>query len=105
MKKIVSVIILLTAFVTGCVSSGADFNHKSVYSINNNATTKDEIKLWFGDPYMTGVDNGDAAWTYNFTKAAVGSGALSKNLNLTFNSDGTVKSYTFSTSFPEEMTK
>ncbi len=89
----------------GCVSitTGANFDVSKVRSIQKNVTTSVEIMEWFGPPYSTGLDNGDEAWTYSYLKSASGQ-TMSKTLYLVFDKTMKVKSYTFSTSFPEEMT-
>ncbi len=99
---LITVALLLVA---GCVSlsAGSDFDSSNVANITKNETSKDEIKQWFGAPYMTGVDNGDEAWTYEYVKAGAKE-SLIKSLYIVFDRNGTVRSYTFSTNFPEEMT-
>lgn len=94
---------LTFALAAGCVSTGRDFNVAQVSRIERNKTTQSHIQLWFGYPYMTGVDDGDEAWTYNFTKVSASGQTLTKTLYIIFDDNSVVKSYTFSTSFPEEM--
>ena len=91
--------------IAGCVSltAGNDFDISSVENIVKNTTTKDEIHQWFGSPYMTGVDNGDEAWTYEYVKAGTKDTKI-KSLYIVFGKTGNVKSFTFSTNFPDEMT-
>lgn len=94
---------LALILASGCVSTGRDFNAAWVSRIEKNKTTRTRIQSWFGYPYMTGVDDGDEAWTYNFTKVSASGQTLTKTLYVIFDDNGVVKSYTFSTSFPEEM--
>ena len=80
-----------------------DFDVSKVMMIEKNVTRRSQIQGWFGYPYMTGLDNGDKTWIYNYTKTSVTGDTLTKNLYIVFGLAGQVKSYTFSTSFPEEI--
>lgn len=91
------------AFLAGCLSTGRDFSAAKVSSIKKSVTTRYDIQKWFGYPYMTGIDDGDDAWTYNFTRVSKSGQTLTKTLYVVFDDNGVVKSFTFSTSFPEEM--
>jgi len=104
MKKIlVGTSLVLFALVAGCVSTGRDFDGAKAPLIKNGVTTKSQIQGWFGYPYMTGIDNGDEAWTYSYSKTVPSGQTLIKTLYIVFDDAGVVKSHTFSTSFPEEM--
>ncbi len=103
MKKYAGIAVLLAFFIAACVSTGKDFEVTKVHSIKNGVTKKSQIQGWFGYPYMTGIDNGDETWIYNFTKMLGGS-TQAKNLYIVFDKLGVVKDHTFSTSFPDEMT-
>jgi len=100
-----SILLVCVLVVAGCISisTGANFDVSKVGSIQKGVTTSVEIVEWFGSPYSTGVDNGDEAWTYSYLKSASGQ-TMSKTLYLVFDKAMKVKNYTFSTSFPEEMT-
>ncbi len=102
MKKALT---FLTAilFLAGCVSTGAAFDSSKVGLIKKNITKRSQIHEWFGYPYMTGIDNGDETWIYNFSKTSIAGKTLMKNLYIVFGESGMVKSFTFSTSFPEEI--
>ncbi len=80
---------------------GAYFDHNRVSEITIGYTNKDQIKKWFGLPYMTGVDKGDKSWTYLYTETK-GSTAQTKNLYIVFDQEDLVKDFTFQTSFPKE---
>lgn len=100
MRKILTLALVSAALFAACVTTGKNFDIAHVREIHNKTTTKSQVQSWFGYPYMTGIDNGDEAWTYNFTKD---NGQLNKTLYIVFDKAGNVKSFTFSTSFPEEM--
>ena len=99
-----SLAIIAAVFIlAGCVSTGKDFNSLQVSNIEKGKTKRAQIQAWFGYPYMTGLDNGDEVWIYNFTKSSSRGQANTKNLYIVFEESAKVKSFTYSTSFPEEM--
>jgi hypothetical protein len=55
----------------------------------------------FGEPVQVGVKDGDQTWTWYFFKKA--DPDLTKQLEVTFTGEGVVKSYSFSSNFPEDM--
>ena len=56
----------------------------------------------FGPPYQVGVDSGDPTWRWFYAERRAGS-ELTKDLHVRFNANGTVKSYSFSSNFPDDM--
>jgi len=56
----------------------------------------------FGAPYQIGLDSGDRMWRWFYGERESG-GETSKDLTVRFNADGTVKSYAFSSNFPDDM--
>lgn len=103
MKKNVIALALVFMFLAGCVSTGKNFSATTVADIKKNSTTRSQIHGWFGYPYMTGLDNGDNTWIFNYTKSSMGGSVMVKDLYIVFDENGVVKNFTFSTSFPEEM--
>ena len=55
-----------------------------------------------GDPFRTGVDQDKITWTYGYYRYRVFGETCTKDLIIYYNPDGTVSSYTFNTSFPDE---
>ena len=96
-------VLALVLSLLGCVSTGSDFGVAGVKRIHNKSTTRSQVQEIFGLPYMTGIDNGSETWIYNYNKADVAGRTQTKNLYIIFDREGLVTSYTFSTSFPEEM--
>ncbi|VAX20319.1 hypothetical protein MNBD_NITROSPINAE01-120 [hydrothermal vent metagenome] len=103
MKKTIIVLALLSLFSAGCVSTGKNFSADATKNIKKNSTTRSQIHGWFGYPYMTGIDNGDTTWIYNYSKSSVAGKVMVKDLYIVFDENGVVKNFTFSTSFPDEM--
>lgn len=105
MNKILVALSVSLLLVAGCmtIKAGKDFDSSKITNIKNGVTTKSDLQQWFGYPYMTGIDNGDESWNYNFTQGSTGGNILTKDMYIVFDDSGVVKSYTFSTSFPKEM--
>ena len=100
-------VLALAVSLTACsaLSTGREFaSPKPGAEIKNGATTKADLLRMFGDPTQVGMKDGDQTWTwYYFQKGSGKAGDLSKQLEVTFNGQGVVKSYSFSSNFPEDM--
>jgi hypothetical protein len=97
--------LFLAAFLictTGCITIGKDFNSSDLGWLHSNTTGKSEIYRNLGEPFRTGVDQGKITWTYGYYRYRVFGETCTKDLIIYYNPDGTVSSYTFNTSFPEE---
>jgi hypothetical protein len=89
--------------LAGCVSfkAGREFASPDAGTIVAGKTGKSDLRRAFGEPYEVGLDSGDPTWTWFF--ARTGGEDRSKSLTVRFNADGTVKSYSFSSNFPDDM--
>ncbi len=85
----------LSLFLAGCIYYGRDFATAPVKSIQNNVTTQREIFASFGEPYRRGLENGYETWTYSYNYWEFGQLRESRDLNIVFNRDNTVRSYSF----------
>ena len=90
--------IILTS--NGCSTVGKSFNTSKVESIVNGVTTRSDIKKMFGEPFKTGIQNGQPIWVYEDHYYSIIRGETSKDLIIIFNSDGIVQSYQFMSSKP-----
>ena len=100
MKPLTS-IALLVALLLPCSActpmAGQPFPVAQVPNIEAGTTTKVEIQQMFGEPWRTGLENGFKTWTYGeYTLKN------SRDLLIRFDETGKVKSYSFSSSFPED---
>lgn len=86
----------------GCLSVGRPFESDDLSWIHKNKTTKDDVYYELGEPFRVGSDSGKLTWTYGYYKYSAFGSTRTKDLVIYFNKDGTVESYVFSTSFPEE---
>ncbi len=89
--------------LAGCVSIGAEFPAPTTSMIKNGATTRTELIQLFGSPSQVGIEDGDQTWTWVYVKAGVFGQPLSKELHVTFTERGVVKSYSYTSSQPEEV--
>lgn len=89
---------ILSLPVTGCTPTmGQPFPVKQVRQIELEKTTMAQIRQMFGDPWRTGLEDGFRTWTYGeYTMK------MTRDLIIRFDKVNVVKSYSFSSSFPED---
>ncbi len=92
---------LLAAACASVLSTGRDFASPGRDTIRNGATTRADLVRLFGEPVQVGVKDGDPTWTWYYFRK--GEPDLTKQLEVTFGRDGLVKSYSFSSNFPEDL--
>ncbi len=100
-----SVIVALAvlALAWGCaLKAGRVFPSPDPALIAANVTDKAALQRLFGEPYQVGLDSGDQTWRWFYAEHSSGS-EVSKDLSVRFNANGTVKSYSFTSNFPEDM--
>ena len=83
------------------LSTGREFPSPTRDTVRNGATTKADLVRLFGEPVQVGVKDGDQTWTWYYFRK--GDPDLTKQLEVTFTREGVVKSYSFSSNFPEDM--
>ena len=89
-------------FVSGCITLGKDFSEANVSSITIGVTTKNEVRRLFGSPWLTGVQDGQPAWTYGSYDYSLFGERKAKDLVVQYNNQGKVSSFTFSTTDHDE---
>ena len=95
---ILTLLAALSLPVTGCMPSiGRPFPVYQVRQIEIDKTTKAEIRQMFGNPWRTGLEDGQRTWTYG--EYSVNS---TRDLVIRFDDQNVVKSYSFSSSVPED---
>jgi SmpA/OmlA family protein len=92
-----ALIFLAAAAAAGCISIGKPFPTDRVSSIVIGKTTQAEILSIYGQPFRTGLDDGNLAWTYTDYRLKVFGPQKTTDLYVRFNADGTVKSYSYNT--------
>jgi hypothetical protein len=94
--------ILLAAVLTGCVTIGRPFRISSLPPVQLDQTTQQDIEKTLGAPYRTGIDDGDKTATWLHYKFYLGGEKWSRDLYVRFHDNGTVKSYSFNSNFPDD---
>jgi len=92
------------AALAGCLSIkfGHEFPSPDAGMIVRGQTDRAALERMFGEPYQVGLDGGDRTWRWFYGQRDSDT-EVSKDLSVRFNADGTVKSYSFSSNFPEDM--
>ena len=101
MRCIVLIISLGIAWVLGgCGTVGKDFDEFRTGNIANGITSQAEIKIMFGKPFKTGIQNGQPVWVYEHNRYYLINDDTSKDLVIVFDPYGVVQSHQFMTSEP-----
>ena len=97
LKKL-SLLIVLLMSISACMPlAGQPFPVENVKKIEIGVTTKTDVLDMFGAPWRTGLEDGFKTWTYGeYTMKD------SRDLLIRFDETDKVKSYSFSSSFPED---
>ena len=91
-------LVALSLPVTGCMPTvGEAFPFYKVRQIEVEKTTMAEIREMFGEPWRTGLENGERTWTYGEYGVSI-----SRDLVIRYDDQNVVKSYSFSSSEPED---
>lgn len=98
-----AVLFLSILFLSSCFTTGSNFPSRTEW-IRKNATKKEDAKLVLGQPFAIGSSGGVNTWTYAFYKYQVFGKTFHKELKFYWNKDGSVKYYSFNSSFPEDFT-
>ncbi len=101
-----ALVLLAAALVlAGCaIKVGHAFPSPDPGMIAINQADKAFLTRVFGEPYQVGLDTGDETWRWFFAEHGTG-GETSKDLSVRFNQNGTVKSYSFMSNFPQDMAR
>ena len=98
--------LLVALLATACagLQLGRDFPSPEAAQIKVNVTDKAGLLTVFGEPYQVGIDSGDQTWRWFYAHRG-SPGTITKDFTVRFNGNGTVKSYSFTSNFPEDMKK
>jgi outer membrane protein assembly factor BamE (lipoprotein component of BamABCDE complex) len=99
---------LLTALafaVSGCMTLGRSFPTEPIKGFVVGKTTREDVRAAFGEPYRTGVEDGDPTWTYLRYHISAFSGESTRDLFVRFDAAGKVKSYAFNTNEPDAASR
>ena len=98
----ISLMLFIIFGTWGCATVGESFEFKGTDKLVVGKTTKAEVLKQYGDPFRVGFDSGDLKWTYGFYKYSLFGSSDTKDLAITFDKNGLVKDYTYSTSLEDE---
>jgi hypothetical protein len=90
-----ALIILLAA--AGCATIGHDFPVERVAEIRLQETTRAQIGEMFGEPWRTGIEDGQPTWTFARYHYSLFGQPSTRDLVVRFDDRGKVVSYTFNT--------
>ena len=101
-----SLLVCLVALglLTGCVSVkiGREFPSPDAHWIVNGRSDRWGLQRMLGEPYQVGFENGDSTWRWLYVER-LGAIAVSKDLIVRFSPDGLVRSYSFTSNFPDDL--
>ena len=82
--------------LTACVTVGQEFAASRVADIKIGQTRKQDITDMFGIPWRSGLEDGHPTWTYGIYKYSLFGADDTQDLLIRFDTQGLVRSYTFS---------
>jgi hypothetical protein len=99
-----SMCLVALALFAGCVSVriGREFPSPDASWIVAGRSDRWGLQRMLGEPYQVGFENGDPTWRWLFVQRD-GAIAVSKDLIVRFNADGLVKTYSFTSNFPDDL--
>lgn len=84
----------------GCGTAGKNFDESKISKIVNGTTHRGEIVKMFGQPFKTGIQNGQPVWVYEYNRYNSLDSDKSKDLIIVFGPDGVVQSHQFMSNEP-----
>ena len=93
----------LAALALGCLTVGEDFAVGRVSHIQIGKTTQQEVRQMLGEPWRTGLEDGQRTWTYGYYKYNLLGASQTRDLVVRYDDKGLVRSYTFNSTYPEDV--
>jgi hypothetical protein len=98
-------LVAAVAFIlSSCITLGRQFSVGQIPRIEIGKTTQDQLVSMFGQPYRHGIEDGDDTATWLSYHVNVLGDERTRDLYVRFNVNGTVKSYSFNSTIPEDET-
>ncbi len=88
---------------SGCITLGHPFSVGQIPRIQIGQTTESQLVSMFGQPYRRGLEDGDETATWLHYHVNVLGNERTRDLYVRFNSNGTVKSYSFNSTIPSDQ--
>jgi hypothetical protein len=92
---------LALAAPLACVSVGRDFPVGPVNGLEVGRTTRQDVREAFGEPWRTGLENGQLTWTYGHYQVGLFFEGRATDLVVRFDDRGLLASYTYNTTRDE----
>jgi hypothetical protein len=86
-----------------CMTVGEDFAVGKVTHIQIGKTTQNELRSMFGEPWSVGLEDGQRSWTYGYYRYNLFGASQRRDLVVRFDDAGVVRSYTFNSTWPEDV--
>lgn len=96
-------VIGLGTLLSGCMTLGRSFDVAKVKAIEIGKTTEADLKALFGEPYRTGIDDGDETATWMHYRLSLFGDQRTRDLYVRFQRDGKVKTYSFNSNVQEDQ--
>lgn len=90
--------------LSSCFSTGRNFPSR-VDWIKKGTTKKKDVELVLGKPFAVGISGGTSTWTYAFYKYELLGRTAYKELKIYWNSNDSIKNYSFNSSFNRDTKK
>lgn len=95
--------LLIAVLLAGCgLTLGSEFPSPTKEMLVVGKTGKSDLLRFFGEPHQVGLDTGDPTWAWTYARISSGQ-ELTKQLTIRFDEKGVLKSYSFTSNFPEDM--
>ncbi len=99
-RQRITITLLLLAFAlaaASCATVGRRFPDEKVLNLTIGQTTKDDVRVMFGQPWRTGYEDDMETWTYGFYQYRLIGDTDTTDLVIRFGDNGVVKSYSYNT--------
>jgi hypothetical protein len=93
----------LCFLTAACATMGKPFDFSGPGDITSGKTTKSDLIAEFGRPDRVGYDNGAEKWAYAYYHYSVFGDPKVKDLDVVFDKNGVVASYTYESSDVSEV--
>jgi hypothetical protein len=94
--------LLVPCLGIGCLSVGREFPVEPVRKIEIGTTTREDVRGMFGEPWRTGIEDGERTWTHGCYRYSIFAEAATRDLVVRFDARGVVTSYTFNSTHAED---
>jgi hypothetical protein len=93
---------LMACLGVGCLNVGYEFPVEPVRKIEIGKTMREDVRDMFGEPWRTGIEDGERTWTYGRYRYSLFGEAATRDLVVRFDARGVVTSYSFNSTHAED---